>query len=240
MATKRQVRTIEIKEEMLDTVRRMLIKHGFYYLNVKTFGEESKVDVSALYRHFGGFQELLDTYLARQDFWLNSLRKEDATEADNPIDFLKEIIRDQFELVWKNEDFQQILVWELADKVNDTLALTVKREMFSRKLLAQGEDMLSAQGIKFNYIIALIFAGFYFLICHKHRGDFCTVDLSSPENKEELLCTIFWLVDVIFEKVEQTNALQQVAIQAHQEGLSSELIAKITKLSMEEVERLKR
>ena len=239
MATRRRRNIVEARTEILDAVSRTLKKRGFINLNLNTVGEEVEMDKTSIYRYFGDFDTLLKEYVNLQDYWLHSLRDYSDIVIDNKREFTKAVIREQFELLTNNEEFKQLLIWELADKDGVAMHLTVKREMYARKILEQSRYILEKQGIDFNFIMALIFGGFYYLTLHGEYAVFCSVDLNKKEHRQELLRTMDWLVDVLFDISEQkTNRIEQVVIKAYRQGINIETIAEITDLPIKTVENL--
>lgn len=236
MINKKQRRSIEARMEILDAVGRTLKKQGYAKLNLNTVGEEVNLDKSALYRYFGNFEELLRAYIERQDYWLKGIKEFGDVEVDDKAGELKHIIKEQFKLLDKNPEFQQLLIWELADKDGLTTPISIRREMFSRKLIEQAKGVLELQGINLNYIIALIFSGFYFLILHKEQAEFCGVDMKQKEHKEEFLRTVDWMVDKLL--ICEDDKTKQTIIKAHQEGIAIETISKITDVPLDEVKRV--
>ncbi|MFV0289626.1 MAG: TetR/AcrR family transcriptional regulator [Mangrovibacterium sp.] len=226
MISKRERNIQEKKADLMAAVRKVIIEQGFYNLNLSTIGEELKSDKTAIYRYYGGLPELLATYIEEQKYWLNSLR--DFAEKDDIEDkeqLLKDIVEEQFEVLYKHPDFQQLLAWELADKTDLTASVTIQRERFTRRLLELGKVVALPDSINLNYILALIFGGFYYVIMHKHRGHFCTVDLEKTEDKAEFKRTIYWLIDLVLSRAKEQSRDRLLAIRLHRKGMENGEIA---------------
>jgi hypothetical protein len=152
--------------------------------------------------------------------------------------FMKQMLNDQFKTIYSNKELQQLLIWELGDKDDFTTSLAIKREILSKGMVAQYETLLEDFDVNFNSIAAMMIAGIYYLILHKDKSTFCKTDICQKKDREEFIKAIAWLVDLIFDKREALSEAEQIAINAHKEGIDVETIAKITKLPTAKIQNL--
>jgi len=92
------------------------------------------MDKSAIYCYYKDFDGLLSTYIEKQDYWLLSI-KEYSTESELSKELVEKILREPFMTLSNNPEFQELIMWEVADKNNIAAPLTVKREIYSQKIL---------------------------------------------------------------------------------------------------------
>ena len=237
MITKRERNSITAKMDMLNAVRTALIKHGFARLGINVVAEEASIDKSAIYRYFGNFEGLLAAYIDKQDYWLQSIQQ--YTPKDNLTKELgKKLIREQFEALYNNEELQELIRWEIAEKGNLSAPITVKREIYSQGILQETRKILDNCGINFNFILSIILGGIYYIVLHKEKGAFCEVDILHKKQKDELIKTIDWLIDLFFETNETQGKMKQIAINASKKGLTNNDIADILEISEEDAKAL--
>ncbi len=236
MISKREKKAIETKANLINAVGTALKKHGFAKLGVYTVATESKLDKTGIYRYFKDFDDLLKAYIEQQEYWLKSIKEIDTKQFPDMKDLAKSFLNEQLDALMSSEEFRQLILWELADRDGIASPITVKRELYSSDILKQSRTILEKSGINFNYILALILGGLYYLTIHKDKFPFCEVDLNQKTHKTELINTINWLIDSLFEIEKTNNAMESVAIKAHAEGIDINTISKITEI---EIDRLK-
>ncbi len=233
MVTKREVNAIKAKTDLLDSVGLALKKHGFAKLSVSTVAAEAKMDKTAIYRYYNDFKDLLKAYIDQQEYWLKSLKKYGNTEIEDMNELAKIFIREQIEALMSSEEFRELILWELADKDDVATPITVKREIYSEGILNQSRHILENCGINFNFILAIILGGIYYVTIHKDKYPFCEVDLNQKKHKDELIWTLDWLIDLLFEANQQVSEVEKVAIRASIEGIDLNTIEKITNIERE-------
>jgi AcrR family transcriptional regulator len=82
----------KVRYDLLDAVGKTLKAHGFNQLGINMVAEMAGTDKNAIYRHFGSFEQLLDQYLEKQDFWIKSLSIYKDKKVENHKQFIKELL----------------------------------------------------------------------------------------------------------------------------------------------------
>ena len=237
---RRRRNTIAVKMDLIDAVGSVLKKHGFAKLGINLVAEEAKVDKNVIYRNFEDFDKLLETYVEKQDFWYMALKEHGSEKIEDCRAFMKYILTDQFNAVFSNKEFQQLLLWELGDKEDFTTNMALKREILAEGLFNQYRPLLNDYGINFNFIVAIMISSIYYLILHKDKTTFCETDLTKKKEREEFVKTIAWVTDLIFDKIEAKNETERIAINALKENIDVETISQITGLTVEKIKTLKK
>lgn len=235
---KRRRNTIAVKMDLIDAVGSVLKKHGFSKLGINIVAEEAGVDKNVIYRNFETFDKLLEAYVEKKDFWLRTLEENRDKKIEDPRAFLKYLLFEHFNTLYSNEEFQQLLIWELGGKDDFTTSLAIKREVLSNKINIQGETLLRDFDINFNFISATLIAGIYYLILHKDKSTFCNTDIAEKKDREDYIKAIDWLVDLIFDKIESASYAERIVIKAHSGGMGTEAIAELAELSIDKVQKI--
>ena len=226
----------KVRYDLLDAVGRTLKERGFNQLGINTVAEKAGTDKNAIYRHFGSFEQLLDQYLEKQDFWLKSLSTYKDTKVENHKQFIKELLLGQYETINRNKELQQLLIWELGELSQRTKSLSQRREQLSEAILKQYESHFQGE-MDFNVMMSIIIAGIYYLILHKEHSTFCLVDFKNE--KDRIHKGIDQLIEIIFQARDNLQIKEQIAINAIKNGLDMQTISKITELSLSQVEGLR-
>lgn len=238
MTNKRRRNSTEVKMDLLEGVGKALTKYGHTHLGINNVSLESRVEKATLYRHYADFNDLLRTYVEKQDFWVLKLRKYEHREIRIGRTFIKNILIEQFETLYKNKELQKLLIWELGDMDDIVTPIALKREVMAQRLLKKGEGLLLEQGLNFNFIIATFIAGIHYLVLHKDKSTFCNVDINAKSDRLEFIKTIEWLVDLVFDKADDISKAERIAINAYKAGVEPEKIAEFTELSIERIHEL--
>ncbi len=238
MISKRESNAIKAKEDLLNAVGLALKKHGFAKLGVNTIAQEAKTDKTAIYRYFNNIEELLEAYVFSKEYWLKSLQNFKIEDTDNLNELTKAFINEQVNSLLKNEEFCQLIMWELGDRQNISSSLTVKREIYSENILKQSRDILKDCGIDFNFILAIILGGGYYLAMRKDKYPFCEVELARKEHRQKFIETLDWLIDLLFKEKEQVNQVEKIALRLLGKGLDKSEIAEITEISINRLDEI--
>ncbi len=231
MPSSREKKAIASKLNLLKTIGNILKDHNFSNLSINLVSEQSGVDKAFIYRHYKDFDNLLKAYIEQQDFWLANLKEITKIPISDHRKFMKDLLISQFTEIYKNEEFQQFLVWEMGDKSGFTSKVSIEREILAKPIFEQCKDILRKYRIDLNVIYAWFSAGIYYLILHKDVSTFCEYDFTIKEDVDEFLKTLTWVIDLIFDKIETNNRIEQIAINAYKKGMSIDDIAEITNLS---------
>ncbi|MDA3883135.1 MAG: TetR/AcrR family transcriptional regulator [Bacteroidales bacterium] len=238
MTKVREKKIVIAKNTLLKTVGKVLKEQGYTKLSINLISDEAEIDKPFIYRHYKDFDGLLKAYVEKQDYWLKNLQE----YTDKPIvdhrAFMKQLVLNQFNDLLSNDELQQFLIWELADKKGFTTQVAIEREVEAEHLYEQCKDLFSKFRIDTNMIYAILISSVYYLVLHKDKSTFGTYDFCEKQDVQEFVKTVEWLVDVLFDKLEIENKLEEVAVKAHKKGISVEDIVEITGLSVNRVHTL--
>ncbi len=238
MTNRRRRNSLQIKIELLEAVGKALVKHGHTHLGINNVSIEAGIEKASIYRHFSDFNDLLRSYIEKQDYWLLRLKEYGESDVENTRMFTKTMLTEELEVLFKNKELQKLLIWELDDEDDIVTSLALKREIMAEKLLAKGKDILVGYGINFNFILAILIAGIYYLVLHKDKSTFCDMDLNKKADRDELSKSIEWLVDLIYDKAEKVSEAESIAVKAHKAGVEIEKIVGFTGISSERIQEL--
>ncbi|MDR1730147.1 MAG: hypothetical protein LBR52_05750 [Prevotellaceae bacterium] len=186
-----------------------------------------------LYNRFENVDDLLKQYVKKNDFWLNRSIKID--QALTPKENLKKVLTDLVEELYENAIMQRILLWALNDTHLVTRFMILAREVENVQLIRYFDANLGNYGVHFNATHAMLISGIYYLILHKSISTFSTVDFSTEENKELMKQNVCDMIDKLFS---EPNDVKTMAKKLLNKGVDKNIIAEVTGLSMEELDRL--
>ena len=238
MPSTREKKAVAAKMTLIKTIGKILKERGYSKLSINLVSEESGVDKTFIYRHYKDFDGLLKSYIEQQDYWLKNLKEATKGNITDFRGFMKKLLVNQFHDIYRNEEIQQFLVWELGDKEGFTTKVAIEREILAEKIFEQFKDVFSKFRIDLNVITAIFVSAIYYLILHRDKSTFCGYDFTEKQDVNEFIKTLEWLIDVLFDKLEFDNKLEQVAVKAHKKGMSVDDIAEITGLTTNKINTL--
>lgn len=207
MEHKREVKPVRNKEnskqKFLDAVEKILRTKGFSGLKVNDIARTAGLDKKLMYTYFGGRDQLIDEYIHSQDFWSNVKDTPESNVAEDGGKTLsKSMLLLQFDYVFKNKDFQKILLWGLLENRKSLKKLADSREENGAMLFESITDPYFKENAKrFRAIIALLISGIYYLDIYATTNDctFCGLDLKTDEGRAEIEKALVFLIDKTYE-----------------------------------------
>ncbi|WP_316848349.1 TetR/AcrR family transcriptional regulator [Pedobacter psychrodurus] len=191
------------KQKFLDAVEKILHTKGFAGLKVNDIARTAGLDKKLMYNYFGGKDELIDEYIRSQDFWSN-VKNESAGPMvnDGGKTFSKTMLLSQFDYVFKNKEFQKIILWGLIENRKSLKKLADNREENGAMLFEGITDPHFKENAKrYRAVIALLISGIYYLDIYATTNDctFCGLDLKSVAGRSEIEEAISFLIDKTYE-----------------------------------------
>ncbi|RBQ03076.1 TetR/AcrR family transcriptional regulator [Pedobacter miscanthi] len=207
MEQKKEVKQLRDKEKskqkFLDAVEKILHSKGFSGLKVNDIARTAGLDKKLMYTYFGGRDQLIDEYIRSQDFWSNVKNEPgDPIADDGGKMFSKAMLLSQFDYVFKNKEFQKILLWGLLENRKSLKKLADDREENGAMLFESITDPHFKENAKrYRAIIALLISGIYYLDIYATTNDctFCGLDLKTAEGRSEIEEALSFLIDKTYE-----------------------------------------
>lgn len=191
------------KQKFLDAVEKILHSKGFAGLKINDIARTAGLDKKLIYTYFGGRDQLIDEYIHSQDFWSNVKDKSGGAALNDGGKVLsKAMLQSQFDYVFKNKEFQKILLWGLLENRKSLKKLADKREENGEILFKNIADPHFKENAKrYRAIIALLISGIYYLDIYATTNDctFCGLDLKSAEGRSEINDALSFLIDKAYE-----------------------------------------
>lgn len=203
MEQKKEVKPLRNKEKskqkFLNAVEKILHTKGFSGLRVNDIARTAGLDKKLIYNYFGGKDELIDEYIRSQDFWSNVKDESGGTAVqDGGKTLVKAMLLSQFDYVFKNKDFQKILLWGLLENRKSLKKLADDREENGAMLFESITDPHFKENAKrYRAIIALLISGIYYLDIYATTNDctFCGLDLKSADGRSAIEDALSFLID---------------------------------------------
>lgn len=188
------------KRKLLNAVGEIIKKEGFSFLGVNKVAKLSGVSKILIYRYFGGFDEMIRTYIMEKDFWMNYSTEDLDKESDlfSMRDTLNKLLNEQFVLFYNHCEMEAILLSELSNHNELAKNISVDR-MQNRDLHADKRKNSTVYTTYVDVISTLLVAGTDHLIFGGSKVNTLDAEEDDSGRKEELLRSIGKIVDWTFK-----------------------------------------
>jgi AcrR family transcriptional regulator len=205
MATEKKTRIRRTKEvidnQLMSAVCRVINEMGFSQLGINSVSEVAKVEKAYIYRNFDSFDNLLERYFVRNDFWERFIVQKAYNEHTSDMkDMFIFYLTELYKTMDQSREFESLARWEIAEPTSYILRHAKRRELENRELMNLNTEYFKDSGLDIEVFYALFTGGVYYLVMHKDIAPFCNIDFSTREGKKRLTKAIEQLADMLFDR----------------------------------------
>jgi len=191
------------KQKLLNAVGKLLRTKGYTALKVNDIATTAGLDKKLIYNYFGGTDQLIDEYIRSNDFWSN-ISNTPTSITDGGEALTKEMLSSQFEYMFKNKEFQRIIIWRLSESRKSLRKLTDKQEENGERLFQSIVDPHFGDNAKrYRAITAVLISGLYYLNMYQavNGSVFCGLDMKSEEGRNEVKEAVNFLIEQAYRNL---------------------------------------
>ena len=195
------------KARLLTAVGKVLKEEGFQQVKVNRIAKEADLDKKLIYRYFGNFENLVDEYLNSQNYW-NILKDESFLESfkSDSIALNKIVLKNQFDFVSENEEFQKILLWQLIEEKSSLRALRDNQEEIGEVMFkTMFDDKFGDNAKLFRTANAILISGLYYINLYKNFNGsvFNGIGVRTEEGEALIKDAIDLLINGLYNQLEK-------------------------------------
>lgn len=191
------------KQKLIDAVNQIIIRDGFKGIGINAIAKEANLDKVLIYRYFDGLDGLLREFAMQKDFYINisdfiqddieSMQKADL------INLINKILIGQLRELRANRELQELLLWQLVEKNELTLAIAKEREQKGYELSNKLKEKMNLNNNESDAVMALLVSGIYFMVLSSRTVDvFNGVELNSEKGWKQIEDAIKQIVNSYF------------------------------------------
>lgn len=192
------------KRKLVDAVGNIIRKSGFTGIRISKIAREAGVDRKLVYRYFGNIDNLIETYITENDYWMlfaEHLRKlSKDMESANSKTIITQILQELFKFFYHEKEMQELILMELSGASTMMRSIHNARESLGQQFFEMTDEHFEGSDVNFRAVAALLVGGIYYMILHT-RGNgynFTDLDLKTEEGINAILQTIEKIVDWAF------------------------------------------
>lgn len=215
----------QLEKDIMGALERLVIERGFMNLPMLALVKEAKIDFNVFYRHCGSADDLFEKFTKQYNFWLSdTLNISNLRPLGDKI-FFAESLKKIYSELEKNPVMQKLLLWELEEDNQITRGTADMREKLNLNLMAYYGEKFAPLRIDINAISALLIAGIFYLVLHRGRSTFCSVDDSNDEGKKRIINAIDTFTELLFDKLNEKQRQREMIQRMLKDGISKSKIA---------------
>ncbi|WP_285009635.1 TetR/AcrR family transcriptional regulator [Pedobacter faecalis] len=208
------------KALLLEAASRIVKEKGFEALNASAIGREAGRAPTAVNQAFGSFRALMQTYVEGKDHW--RLLFEGVGEVSGAAvgsgvsagagldvdaaglkDLFVRLMQDNLKVFWEDPEMQVLIARQMTVKDKLMRAVSDKRELEARRLLALTDKYFAGTDVSFKSVLAVVLYGCYGLVLHAHNNGSTVsgIDINNDREFEVLNKTIEQILGWAWEAV---------------------------------------
>ena len=228
----------ELEADVFEAIRKLASEKGLAQITFTDITQRADIQMSVLLNNYKNIERVLDKYAYVSDYWLHDLFDDEHPTDKADREILINTLKTLTAYLYNNTDMQHLLVWELEADNPTTRRTARSREKYYKLAIEEYKRLFEGTGIPIDVIMGLLTAGIYYLILHRKRSTFCGVDYQRKENRERLYQALDCLCNLIFSALKEHSQTIEIARKFKEKGISEEVIAECTGLSVEIVKGL--
>lgn len=193
------------KQKLLAAVGKILKNKGFSALKVNDIAETADLDKKLIYKYFGGTDQLLDAYLSSKDFWSNVKGERVPKEiTDGGQELSKALISEQFDYMFRDKEYQKIILWRLSEQRKSLQRLTVNQEKVGEVILQNITDPYFGNNADlYRAVMAILVSGVYYLnlTTDVNGSIFCGLDMNDENGRAKIKEALHFLIDKTYSVI---------------------------------------
>lgn len=193
------------KQKLLAAVGKILKNKGFSGLKVNDIAATAGLDKKLIYKYFGGTDQLLDAYLSSKDFWSNVKGERVPKEiTDGGHELSKALISEQFDYMFRDKEYQKIILWRLSEQRKALQRLTVNQEKVGEVILQNITDpYFGSNADLYRAVMAILVSGVYYLnlTTDVNGSIFCGLDMNDENGRAKIKEALHFLIDKTYSVV---------------------------------------
>lgn len=213
----------DLRNDILNAASEVIKNEGFAKSSLMRIVNLAKVESTVFHRHFGDWEEFMDIYTRKYDYWfsdvIDSIEKNQCTEKE-----FRSIMYGLFDDLNSNIIMQELLKWEICDENTITKRTAQMREFNTMPLVRRFQRVFAESDVKIGSLSALLIGGVYYLILHKKLSPFSGIDVNNRDGQEEIHYAIDFFTDVIFNRIKERGIEDRIAKRLRLNGVSEDII----------------
>lgn len=227
----------QLEEDIMNALEELVIKNGFSKILLTDLINQSGIEATVFYRRYGTIDNILAILSKRYDFWINDAIDIKQLNVLGPRDFYASVLKLLYKELKGNLTMQKLLVWELNEDNEETRRTSNIRETMNMSLISYYDQLFQHTNVDIKCATAILISGIYYLVLHRDRSQFCTIDFNSKESDAIINRSIESITELIFRELDKVNMLRGVIERMRDGGIEDGKICEFLNISSVELKK---
>ncbi|WDF55821.1 TetR/AcrR family transcriptional regulator [Mucilaginibacter sp. KACC 22063] len=194
------------EHKLIEAVGSVIKKKGYKGLTARIIAREADVTTSLIFKYFGTMDKLISIYIAEKDYWMSSKTQlskmlEKMHKKRGLQEMLVYVLEKQFDYFYRDEEMQQLILWEITEKCSIMDDIGGIRESLAREFFNHTDPIFEGSGVSFKAVAALLVSGIYYLVLHTrtNHSTLCGINIHSEADRAEIIRTIRQVLQWTFD-----------------------------------------
>jgi AcrR family transcriptional regulator len=194
------------EHKLIEAVGSVIKKKGYKGLTARNIAREADVTTSLIFKYFGTMDKLISRYIAEKDYWMSSKTQlsevlEKMHKKRGLQEMLVFVLEKQFDYFYRDEEMQQLILWEITEKCSIMDDIGGIRENLAKDFFKQTDPLFEGSGVSFKAVAALLVSGIYYLVLHTrtNHSTQCGINIHSEADRAEIIRTIRQVLQWTFD-----------------------------------------
>lgn len=210
----------EIDRVVMAELEKLVRRNGFDRVSVTALMAEAGLETNVFYRRYGSIDNLYDRLTKQYDFWINDTIKISELNELGPKLFFAKTLKTLYRELSDNGIMQKLLLWEMSADNSTTRRTAQMRDTMNLNLVEYYDLMFKPVNINIRSIIAIFISGIYYLILHRERAPFCSIDFNTDTGEKAFSEAVDALTEMLFGQIEAYNEKRECLNRMLKDGIS--------------------
>lgn len=185
------------EQKLIDAIGVLINEQGFEKLAVNAVAKKAGVSKVLIYRYFNSLDELIYSYMAKNDFWIN-MQQLPLPESDIK-DYLKNMFRRQITQLRENIALKRLYRWELSTSNSLINKLRQQRESTGLRLTQFVSQFSHVSQTELTAIATIISSAIsYLILLEENYHEYNGINIQSNDGWEQIAQGIDKLIDLTY------------------------------------------
>ncbi len=212
----------EIDHVVMTELIKLVEQMGFDNVSVKALIARANLESNVFYRRYTSIDTLYDKLAQSYDFWINDTIQLSELNDLGPRKFFAKMLKNLYREFQQNAVMQKLLLWEMSSDNSTTRRTALMRDTMNLNMVEYYDLLFKPTKIDIRGIIAILISGIYYLILHKDRAPFCSINFNTPEGEKAFSEAVDSLVEVLFDQIDAVNQKKESFERMLEDGISKE------------------
>lgn len=233
--TRKRRTNSELDETVMREFEELVRQVGFGNVTISALTSKAAIEANVFYRRYGTMDYLYDTLSRKYDFWINDTIDLSLFNTLGPRKFFAYTLKTLYREFAGNVFMQKLLLWELSEDNATTRRTSEMRDVMNQNLIKYYELMFRPLNINIKSVIATLISGIYYLVLHRERAEFCSINFNSPDGEKAFSEAVDAITDLLFDKLDAYNEKKEIIERMLKDGINKKKICEYLNISNAEL-----